>query len=299
MTRGRHKPAPVMGMGNTIGVVHLVRAQNGSEPFRRFLESYRENPGGIDHELVIVYKGFTAERSVSEYEELLTGIDHQRLFVRDIGFDIRPYFLCARRFTYDYFCFLNSFSVILDLEWLEKLYRYASQSDVGMVGATGSWESMYSDFLAWVTTQKGVPLVKRLLIALQMRRLSCYFCPFPNYHVRTNAFMISRENMNRVTVRTPLSKMAAHRLESGRNSISKQMHSAGKRLLIVGRDGHAYEKEQWATSGTFWQGDQSNLLVADNQTNRYAHADPLLRGKLRKLSWGMETPGQINQELHE
>ena len=39
-------------------VVHLVRAHNGVGPFARFLKSYEINRGGMEHDLLIVFKGF-------------------------------------------------------------------------------------------------------------------------------------------------------------------------------------------------------------------------------------------------
>jgi len=36
----------------------LVRKKNGIEPFQSFLASYLGNSAGIDHKLLIVYKGF-------------------------------------------------------------------------------------------------------------------------------------------------------------------------------------------------------------------------------------------------
>ena len=45
-------------------LVHLARACNGIEPFRRFLDSYRDNPGGIDHDLLVVFKGFERQEEI-------------------------------------------------------------------------------------------------------------------------------------------------------------------------------------------------------------------------------------------
>jgi len=74
-----------------ICVVHLVRAKNGLEPFRRFLESYSQKHAGIDHDLLIIYKGFSSTQGTEEYEKLSSAYPHQKLFLRDFGFDIRPY----------------------------------------------------------------------------------------------------------------------------------------------------------------------------------------------------------------
>ena len=59
----------------------------------------------------------------------------------------------------------------------------------------------------------------------------------------------------------------------------------GMRVVIVGRDGKAYEKEEWNRSGIFWQGEQENLLVADKQTLRYQFGDERERRYLRHFAW--------------
>src|SRR5665213_1673531 len=46
-------------------VVHLVRAANGIEPFRAFLESYVRHPAGLQHELVLLFKGFSSDREAA------------------------------------------------------------------------------------------------------------------------------------------------------------------------------------------------------------------------------------------
>ncbi|MHB8544774.1 MAG: hypothetical protein ACYC9S_12370, partial [Leptospirales bacterium] len=97
-----------------ICVVHLVRATNGLAPFIRFLDSYKNNPGGLDHQLLIIFKGFPRAADTTPYRTLLAGYSFQSFMVSDFGFDVRPYFMAAERFDHTYFCFLNSFSVLLD-----------------------------------------------------------------------------------------------------------------------------------------------------------------------------------------
>lgn len=93
---------------------HLVRKKSGMEPFRRFFEPYLENLAGIDHDLLILYKGFHRKSDIVPYEELLENVPHSFLMVADFGFDLRPYFIAAERHNSKLFCFLNSFSIILD-----------------------------------------------------------------------------------------------------------------------------------------------------------------------------------------
>ena len=136
-------------------VVHLVRAHNSIELFRRFLESYRQNPGAIEHDLLIVFKGFGQPQDTAEYRELLAPFRYATLDVSDEGFDITAYFAAVNRYSehYRYFCFLNSYSVILDYNWLRKLHENISKPGVGLVGATGSWNSNCAHSICKVSRQ--------------------------------------------------------------------------------------------------------------------------------------------------
>jgi len=266
-----------------LAVVHLVRAANGVEPFRRFVASYRSHTPGIQCDLLIVFKGFPGNKVPSEYHVILEDTPHLTYFVGDSGYDILPYFRTAERYRHDAFCFLNSFSIILDNGWLRKLYTHLSESNVGIVGATGSWQSIYSDSLKW--RRQGVPSWKRALATPFRMYLKAHFDPYPNYHVRTTAFMISRDTMLGIRHGGIRTKMSAWIFESGKDGLTKQILAAGKRVLIVGRDGRAYEKEEWIRSGIFWQGKQENLLVDDKQTQRYAQGDERECEYLRSYAW--------------
>ena len=109
-----------------IGVVHLVRRKNGIAPFERFLASYRQHAAGVPHELILIFKGFSFGRSTRSYDRLLTDVPHRRLYLVDYGLDLRPYFKAVKTLDHRFLCFLNSFSRILDWDWLAKLHRWAS-----------------------------------------------------------------------------------------------------------------------------------------------------------------------------
>lgn len=263
-------------------LVHLVRKSNGIEPLRAFIQSYKNHPAGIPHNLLLVFKGFTATDFYG-YEDVLRDVPHQALFVFDWGFDIRPYFLTVRHFNYQYFVFLNSYSKLLCENWMEKMYRYVTMPNVGAVGATGSWESHYCHSLEHQVRR---PLFRQLLNRANRFILKQYFSPFPNYHLRTNAFMASRDLLLKISVPLILTKQDAHKFESGLKGFTRQILDMNKRVLVIGRDGQFYEKENWSSSGTFRQDSQNNLLVADNQTNTYLAADLEMRRQLSLAAWG-------------
>ena len=280
-----------------ICVVHLVWAPLGLAPFSEFITSYRENQGGLEHQLVIVFNGFDTERGLDEYDALLDHVAYRSLVMPQPTFDLPAYFAAAKSFKYKYFCFLNSYSIILDADWLVKMYNHASREGVGLVGATGSYESRYSCFIRMARSARPPLSILRpraLLWQLSAEyhkqrealRFRCYFDPFPNYHIRTNAFMLSRDVMLKLKAGPMRVKLDAERFESGKQSMTRQIFAKNLDALVVGRDGRAYKKEEWFESRTFRSGEQSNLLISDNRTRQYSTADPDTRKLLSEFAWG-------------
>lgn len=250
-----------------IAVVHLVRRQNGLAPLQRFLDSYCRHAAGAEHELILLYKGFGKEVP-ADHAQALAGISHQRMLVPDRGFDLQPYFAAVSGFGHEYFCFLNSFSRILAPGWLAKLRAPFASPRVGLVGATGSCESLAA-----------LPAPKRWITQR-------YFPAFPNHHVRTNAFMATREVLERVTLRPMLFKFFALACESGKDGLTAQVGRQGLEALVADRHGAVFAMDRWHLSNTFRQSQQEDLLVSDNQTEAYASADAASRARLSRLAWG-------------
>jgi hypothetical protein len=300
------------GREGRLALVHLVRAANGPSALRDFAATLRRHAPGVEHKLVLAMKGFTsfaqAQTHLDEVAEL-ADLDYQTLIFPDTGKDLNVYFASVARLRCDRYCFVNSFSVPLVDGWLAKLDRALDQGTVGLVGATGSWGSTRS----WLAYACGLPsayrgslpsadVVRQQLLASQpaqpdarrnlLRELAAAVRqlfgsePFPGYHIRTNVFMVERPVVEEVRTRTVRDELDARMQEAGRRSITRQVHRMGLRTLVVDRAGVAYDHTEWDRSRTFWQGDQEQLLVADNRTLVYQQGGPLLRRVLSGLAWG-------------
>lgn len=271
-----------------ICVVHLVRAANEARLLEAFLESYGRHEAGIAHDLVIVFKGF--DDDASRYDNLLAGVNYRAFFVSDNGFDIDAYFIAARALDYRYFCFLNSYSVILADDWLAKLHEHISREEVGIVGATASYESHYTNLWrsvkSWRQYVSFANLISEASVLRCLIEFKVHFDSFPNYHMRPNAFMILRETMLKLRYGGGRSKMNTLRFEAGRRGMTRQIFAMNQQALVVGRDGQAYEKERWYESRTFRSGEQRNLLIADNRTNEYLSFDDATKKSLIFATWG-------------
>ncbi len=270
-------------------VVYLARINEGLAPVQRFLRAYSSHDSGLPHRLIVLRRGFASNEEWSIYAEAFEEhhVRYDPMDVADDGFDLGAYREAARRSSADEFCFLNTFSEVLCDGWLANLHRAAHLERAGLVGATGSWESMYSSALP----RRGAAPVRLPRSAhirdwFRVRALHGDFAPFPNPHVRTNAFMLSRALALALDWGPLRRKTDAHRTESGRSGLSRQAAEAGLRNLVVGRDGTEYGSDEWPESATFRYRDQANLMVADNRTRDYFAGSDAARRHLGHLAWG-------------
>jgi hypothetical protein len=254
-------------------VVHLVWAPLGPAALRRFAISYRGHSAGMDHRLVFVFKDFASPEETAAHVDALDGLQHEALHYSRPTFDLPAYVSSAQALDSSHLCFLNSESVVLVDGWLAALHEHVTAPGVGAVGATGSYER------------------PRSIIPLRRRR----WPRFPNAHLRTNAFMASRQLMCSLRVPEVRTKSRAWELESGREGFTRQVWGRGLRTLVVGRDGEGYDVDRWHASATFRSGGQANLLLADNRTRQWEEADAGERATLTRMAWGDDPEAAVAQ----
>lgn len=293
-----------------IALVHLVRHTNGVEPFDAFLASYRRHDPGVEHDLVLLFKGFPDPGATAPYLERAQGGAAGSIAVPDKGFDLRAYLAAARTLPHARVCFLNSYSEIVAPGWLGLLDRALDEPGVGAAGATGSWTS----FLSYSRWQLGLddPYARAFPDRRSVRRTMHDISgvryegdrrhwmtslvnllrdvpsmpPFPSAHLRTNAFNMRREEFSGLRWGSLTTKRGAYRMESGRRSLTRQLHARGRRTVVVDRHGAARDWWQWDEAAVFWQERQQDLLVADNQTRVYTGGAPEWRRVLSGYAWG-------------
>ncbi|MHC2363017.1 glycosyltransferase family A protein [Rhizobium leguminosarum] len=335
-------------MASKIAVLYLARLAEGFAAFEAFAETYRKHPAGELHDLVIICKGFAKPGEHAAIDAIFKGIDYKTISVpEDIGLDIHAYRAAARKIDNEYIVCLNTFSNLRAGNWLAKLWSNMSKPGVGMVGATGSFESLYSsieaiEFYLWSLRQPAryneqlnrdftwllrhvdpVTMRQKESKRLRIRRMMGdvlrnrpsfsklqeylptvwanaighngghrYFRDvpqFPNPHIRSNAFMVRRTDL----LGAPLpdkSKFACCQFESGIHGLSITALNKGLELLVVGADGVGYPLEQWPTCRAFRSGDQSNLLVSDNQTDAFDRFSKDEKRTHLVMTWGGYDP---------
>ncbi len=295
------------------GVIYLYRHAEGEAPARRFLDTYRAHPAGLTHDLYAIYKGFPDRAALDAGRALFAGVAHKAIELDDSGFDIGSYVAAAHQVDNRRIIFLNTFSQILGDDWLKLFDNALNEPGVGIVGATGSWQSnaaSYERTLIRIVNNLRVRLGAKTRIgtgagitrleplAMRPRPISRYvFGPFeyvhkvyeygrhPNPHIRTNAFMVDRAEFLSLRLPAFKSKSEAYRFESGRLSLTRQYLARGLRTVVVDRNGAVYDIPHWYQSGTFWAGGQENLLIADNRTCDYSEGTPEMRRYLEHIAW--------------
>jgi glycosyltransferase involved in cell wall biosynthesis len=345
-----------------IAVVYLARKAEGIAPLQRFVDSYAQNPAGVEHEVAVVYKGFTEFDDLNAAKSVFASLPHIGIEISDDGFDINAYLEAARRLEHDYICCVNTFTELASAGWLSILYQNAVLPRVGIVGAMGSYESLYDsyalihkitwlcneiqvshdeqlayyfDFIigrhcrAWKARGEGRAIADLRLFASRIKaRLSrlrktpfliellrpgrrqgsldeqfqriwasiagpcggmadcSRFPPFPNPHIRSNGFMISRQRLLGVESGRLRTKFDACAFESGIDSLTSQIRRKGLRAVVVGRSGQGYDVADWPRSGTFRLGNQENLILTDNQSRDFMEMAPGTRATHVRITWG-------------
>ena len=275
-----------------VGVAHLVWTPLGPELLARFLRSYAACPGGYPHQLFIIFNGFGRREELKPFEDLLQNVPHTPLLLWQRNQDLVSYYQAAQTHSLPYLCFLNSYTQLLDEEWLAKMMRQIKREGVGLVGATSSCLSIRDYYAEQQTVFLSKPPyntpVGRARFALVRLAYRFWYPSFPNPFIRTNGFLLAHDTWDRLKYPQIKRKTDAYRLEQGVHSLTRQIQQFGLRPLVVGRDGVGYEIEDWPKSLTFMQGSQENLLMSDNQTEAYRVGDDDLRRQYSYSSWGLE-----------
>ncbi len=112
------------------------------------------------------------------------------------------------------------------------------------------------------------------------------FPSFPNPHIRTNAFMMQREDFIKAYNKLSTNKLHTSRTESGHNSITRFMIQREKKAKLITSEGTGIEIDQWPESNTFRQGFQKKLIVADNRTRNFDNCSHGWQVTQSWLTWG-------------
>jgi hypothetical protein len=270
-----------------ICAVHLVWGPLGLDHLQRFLASYVGHDPGCPHELVVVMNN--CNRAVhADAQAHLRGIAHQVFVPEQPVFDLEAYRLVTRAFAADVYCFLNSYSRVLSSGWLAQFVAALASPRVGVAAAGASYRSM-REYNPWSAPDLGLPFLKRTALQVSMGQRAfetrLAFAASPSPHVRSNGFALAHETVAMLGWPQCDSKWATWKWESGRRGLTTQVRRLGLRSVVVDREGRVFDIAEWPTSNTYWSGNQSGLLVADNRSDEYERATPEARARLSAENW--------------
>lgn len=225
---------------------------------KNFINSYNSHPAGIEHSLVIIAKNWTDPKTHKQLCQLANENNAEIIGLPDDGWDFGAYFRVAKLLKNEYVVFLGSAVKVLSDNWLLHFDNaFKSDSMIQLVGAMGNWGDTKRE-------------------------------TFPNYHVRTSAFMMKRELFSEyaATQKFPVTKEDTYGLEHGDNSVTYFVLNKGYRAVIVNSEGEIFDPENWDFSQTFRSPGENKSMFSDKQSLYYDFADEYLRLSLETAAWG-------------
>lgn len=244
--------------GRKVAVCYLLRKGNPDRLFTAFLRSLHRYPAGMSYRAILIQKGFAPGfvHAQAKFWPTVDGKLPEIIDVSDEGYDLTAYRKTAQAIDAPMFLFFNSYSRVLAAQWLSKLYSAAeSLGPKALVGATGSWESLGEH------------------------------TAFPNVAIRSNAFLISRNNF--LEFPHPLNtKRDCNLFEAGPDNMTKRTQVQGGQVAIVDCDGRILLPEEWPEARVFRSGNQEKLLIADNRTMNYQSVSLRRRTRRARLAFG-------------
>jgi len=165
ITNGRREGRLTKGpeVRSDTAVVFLARSADGSTAdLELFTQSYRRFDSGIKHDLIVLRKGGMRKRGAKlALDLMLEGVDAQYIDIDDSAYDIQAYLKATSVLKHEFVCFLNTHSEITVDDWLKKLRAPFASEDVGVTGATASYESIsdsieISSKAIWLTSTNSI-----------------------------------------------------------------------------------------------------------------------------------------------
>jgi hypothetical protein len=275
----------------SVTVIYIARGIGaGLDSVKQFFSHYENYVPGCPHRLIVVTKGWDGVFGLSEVHRLAGRFTAEIIELPDDGLDWGAYIRIAPTLQDEWVCMLNSFSQPVVKNWLDLLRFGAIEAGVGVVGATGSWESnltsgIYSPWNFKTLAQYPIRLAYGYYRYLSKKNI---FPSYPNPHLRSNALFLKSELFkNFCKARSiPSTKEEALTLECGVKSLTNYVILMGLDVRVVGADGRSFCPQEWGGSKTFRTPGQPNLLIHDNRTRLYDSSDRFLKRAIERATWG-------------
>jgi glycosyltransferase involved in cell wall biosynthesis len=219
---------------------------------RKFSDTYRLFPPGVEHQLVVVCCNGPASDQLTQ---LFKGSPATFAIYRGGGWDCGAAQETAQTADCDFLVIANARVYFQRAGWLRRLAEARVEFGEGLYGASASYETL--------------PFVPGEL----------------NPHIRTSFYgynpKIFRQYPHLID-----SRDKCYKFESGAWNFTRWFQARGNPCRMVTWDG-CYEKQEFRKPpNVFRKGDQSNLIIRDGQTDMYAQATAQRRSELETFANG-------------
>jgi hypothetical protein len=204
----------------------------------RFLNSYRANPPGIDHESIVVLNGL---RQSGEIACLFSSMRNCHFLEHDnSGFDIGAFQLAARTIPCDLMVFFGASTYFQRPGWLIRMANSFNQHGNAQYGAMGN-------------------------------RGNLTVSVWP--HIRTTAFWMDPKLMNAYPTRIT-QPVQRHPFEHGKDCFTNWVGKQGLRSWVITWENDLLWAAWDSDPEGYGQGSQSNLLAGDHMCEKPYYPRP-------------------------
>lgn len=227
-----------------------------------FVNFYKKNQPGYNHDLVICYKLLDNDeikklRNITRNVPHIEFIDDHKLNDYDFG----SYQRIAKKYPEYPIFFTLGHSYPVSSNWLHKIMSHFQRNT--LIGTSGSFESIFSSF-------KNKKKIKLLLNLKEYFFLKKNFKEFPNPHLRTiNFILYGKDYLEFIENKFLNNKKDAWICESGFNGMTNFFINKSFKVLVVNSDNKAFSLNEFKLSESYCFKDQSKQLFSDKHSRKY------------------------------
>ena len=264
---------------NKVIIAYLYTKFDIIENLLNFINFYKKNQPGYNHELLICYKLLDNDE-IDKLRNITKKISHIE-FIDDCkvnDYDFGSYQRIAKKYLNFPIFFMLGHSYPVSPNWLYKIMSHFQPNT--LIGSSGSFESIFSSF-------KNKKKIRLILNLKEYFFLKKNFKEFPNPHLRTiNFILYGRDYLEFINNKSLNNKKDAWICESGFNGMTNFFMKNGFKILIVNSEKKAFSLKEFKSSVTYCFKDQSKQLFSDKHSRKYEALTLDDKLNVSKKVWG-------------
>ena len=243
-------------------IAYLYTKFDITENLLNFLNHYKKNPPGYDHELLICYK-LLSSNEINSLRNITSDFKHIEFIDPNINndYDFGSYKRIAIKYPNKPIFFSLGHAYPVSSLWLKKLMNHFDKST--FIGSSASNESIFSSFM----NKKKFKLVFNIREFFFLKK---NFKTFPNPHIRTiNFILYGRDYLSFINSKVFDNKKDTWIAESGFNGMTNFFLNKSFKVLTVNSDGESFTPNEFKYSETYFYKNQSKQLFSDKHSRKF------------------------------